>query len=147
VRGSNLRALSGHPRQPEYKDNLPHTSYRLSSQTVHYFYVITEGPRLFLEAYQCWKHYRSLLTALFLYYKALKIGTWRKGNDKTQEIKVLNHLKDTGLSHDGRYCVIRASDYFEIEVPGILVMFTSLSESAYWISWTFSPAKGSICRQ
>ncbi len=60
----------------------------------------------------------SLTIARDKSYKALKVGTHRKDNDQSQEITVLNHLKNVGLSHDGRYCVRRACDYFEIKVPG-----------------------------
>lgn len=66
---------------------------------------------------KCWKY--PFLTYIRSHsYKTLKVGTRRKGNERSQEIRVLNHLKSVGLSHDGRYCVRRVCDYFEIEVPG-----------------------------
>jgi len=48
-------------------------------------------------------------------YKALKIGICRKS--ESQEVKVLNYLKETKSSHEGRYCVRRACNSFEIQVP------------------------------
>ncbi|KAL9100958.1 MAG: hypothetical protein Q9163_003722 [Psora crenata] len=49
-------------------------------------------------------------------YKALKIGVCRKS--ESQEVKVLKYLKETKSSNDGRYCVRRACNFFEIQVPG-----------------------------
>jgi serine/threonine-protein kinase SRPK3 len=49
-------------------------------------------------------------------YKALKIGICQKS--ESQEVKVLNYLKETKSSHEGRYCVRRACNSFEIQVPG-----------------------------
>ena len=48
-------------------------------------------------------------------YKTLKIGVCRKS--ESQEVKVLNYLKEVKSSNDGRYCVRRACDFFEIQVP------------------------------
>ncbi|KZF18837.1 kinase-like protein [Xylona heveae TC161] len=51
-------------------------------------------------------------------YKTLKVGTLRKENDKSpNEIMVSKYLKSKSLDHNGRYCVRRTCDYFEIEAP------------------------------
>ena len=44
-------AISGHPRRPEYRQFAAQAITGYPAYIVHYFYVITEGPRLFLEAY------------------------------------------------------------------------------------------------
>lgn len=48
-------------------------------------------------------------------YKTLKVGICRKTEDR--EVEVLNFLKGLKSSHNGRYCVRRTRDSFEIKVP------------------------------
>ncbi len=48
-------------------------------------------------------------------YRTLKVGICRKCEDR--EVRVLNYLKELKSSHNGRYCVRRPEDSFEIKVP------------------------------
>ena len=51
-------------------------------------------------------------------YKTLKVGTYKKGQSATQELRVLAYLKSLDSVHDGHLCVRRACDTFQIDVPG-----------------------------
>ena len=48
-------------------------------------------------------------------YKTLKFGV--RSTTESQEVKILRHLKEIKSSNDGRYCVRRVCDFFEIDVP------------------------------
>lgn len=51
-------------------------------------------------------------------YKALKVGTCKKGLSMTKEAQVLDYLKSRDSVHDGRSWVRNACDIFQIDVPG-----------------------------
>lgn len=51
-------------------------------------------------------------------YKALKVGTCKKGRSMTKEAQVLDYLKSRDSVHDGRSWVRNACDIFQIDVPG-----------------------------
>ena len=40
-----------------------------------------------------------------------------RSTTESQEVKILRHLKEIKSSNDGRYCVRRVCDFFEIDVP------------------------------
>lgn len=48
-------------------------------------------------------------------HKTLKVGIYRQNEDR--EVEVLNYLGKLESDHDGRYCVRRPKDSFEIRVP------------------------------
>lgn len=59
---------------------------------------------------------RQLTTRSDKSFKTIKIGI--RGTSESQEVKVLEYLKSINSPHEGRYCVRRACDSFEIQVPG-----------------------------